>query len=267
MNVVITHAVRTPIGAFLGGLKQFSAVELGVHAVSALLDRSGFPRDQVDELIFGNGRQAGGGTNPARQILIGCGIPETSTAMTINKACGSGLESIVQAARLIRAGESEIVVAGGTESMTRVPFELDLREGLRLGHATLHDGNFRDGFTCPLTKRPMGLTAEALAEKYAILRLEQDEYAVSSQQKAEAARKAGRFEAEIAPISCVDRKGNETIVSADEHPRDGVTVEKLDHGHRPGAGGAALLREVRLSAFRLRPDRTERGLRGAGDRL
>jgi acetyl-CoA C-acetyltransferase len=227
MRVVITHALRTPIGAFLGSLKQFSAVELGVHAVSALLDQAGLARERVDQLIFGNGRQAGGGTNPARQILIGSGIPETRSAMTINKACGSGLESIIQAVRLIRGGEAEIVVAGGTESMTRVPFELDLREGLRLGHATLHDGNFRDGFTCPLTRQPMGLTAETLAERYDISRREQDEYAVGSQQKAEAARKAGRFDAEIAPITVTDRKGQATVVSRDEHPRDGSTVEKL----------------------------------------
>lgn len=226
-DVVVTHAVRTPIGKFLGGLKDLSAVQLGTHTVVALLDRAGLERDQVDEVIIGNARQAGGGPNPARQILIGAGIPHQRIAMTLNKACGSGLEAIVHAARLVRGGEAKIVVAGGTESMSRVPFELDLREGLRLGHATLHDGNFRDGFSCPLADQPMGRTAETLAETYEISRDEQDAYAVASQQKSEAAREAGLFEDEIEPIRRTDRKGREVVVDRDEHPRHGATMEQL----------------------------------------
>jgi len=224
---VITHAVRTPIGKFMGSLSELSAVDLGVHAVNALFERSGVSKDRVDEVVFGNARQAGGGPNPARQILIRSGIPHDRIAITLNKACGSGLESVVQAARLVDGGEASIVVAGGTESMTRVPFELDLRFGFRLGHAPVHDGNFRDGFVCPLADMPMGRTAENLAEKYDIGRDEQDAFAVESQRKAEDARNAGRFEAEIAPITLTDRKGNETVFAKDEHPRDGVTVEAM----------------------------------------
>lgn len=227
MASVITHALRTPIGKFLGGLKEFSAVELGVFAVKAALERSGIPADQVDELIFGNGRQAGGGPNPARQILVKAGIPVTKIAHTVNKACGSGLEAIAQADRLIELGEAEIVIAGGTESMSRVPFELDLREGLRLGHATVHDGNFRDGFQCPLADQLMGRTAENLAEKFGITRAEQDEFALGSQKKTELARKAGRFRAEIAPVKWTDRKGKELVIDTDEHPRDNCKLEDL----------------------------------------
>lgn len=227
MTVVITHAVRTPIGGFRGSLKGFSAVELGTFAVRSLIDQSGVDGEKVDHLVFGNARQAGGGPNPARQILINAGLSQERTALTVNKACGSGLESIVQAARLVMSGEARLVVAGGCESMSRVPFELDLREGFRLGHAEVHDGNFRDGFHCPLADQPMGRTAETLAEKYEISRTEQDEFAASSQQKAEAARNAGRFDAEVAPIKYLDRKGNEVVFGTDEHVRDGVTAESL----------------------------------------
>lgn len=227
MTVVITHAVRTPIGGFRGSLKGFSAVELGTFAVRSLIDQSGVDGEKVDHLVFGNARQAGGGPNPARQILINAGLSQERTALTVNKACGSGLESIVQAARLVMSGEAKLVVAGGCESMSRVPFELDLREGFRLGHAEVHDGNFRDGFHCPLADQPMGRTAETLAEKYEISRTEQDEFAASSQQKAEAARNAGRFDAEVAPIKYLDRKGNEVVFGTDEHVRDGVTAGSL----------------------------------------
>ncbi len=227
MNVVITDAVRTPIGRFLGGLKDKSAVELGTHAVKALLERAKLDATKVDEVVFGNARQAGGGPNPARQISIKSGIPSDKVALTLNKACGSGLEAIVHAARLVKLGEADVVVAGGTESMSRVPFELDLREGLRLGHATLHDGNFRDGFDCPLAGHAMGRTAETLAEQFKISRVEQDRFAVDSQMKCELARKANRFAKEIAPISWTDAKGNTVTVANDEHPRDGVTVDAM----------------------------------------
>lgn len=227
MNVVITHAVRTPIGKFLGQFKELSAVELGAQAVSALLQRAGIAPADVDEVVFGNARQAGGGPNPARQVLVRAGIPVERTATTVNRACGSGLEAICQAARLIERGEATVVVAGGTESMSRVPFELDLRDGFRLGHATVHDGNFRDGFHCPLADQPMGRTAETLAERYAISREAQDEFAAQSQRKCEIARKARRFEAEIAPVIVRDRKGAETRIATDEHPRDGITIAHM----------------------------------------
>ncbi len=224
---VITHAVRTPIGKFLGSLKEKTAVELGVHAVTALLERAGVEADVVDQVVFGNARQAGGGPNPARQILVKAGIPVERIGMTLNKACGSGLEAIVHAARLVDQGEASVVVAGGTESMSRVPFELDLREGFRLGHARAWDGNFRDGFQCPLADQPMGRTAETLAERYEISRDEQDAYAANSQRKAEAARRSGAFDDEIAPFVWADRKGNEVGLKVDEHPRDGVTAEQM----------------------------------------
>jgi acetyl-CoA C-acetyltransferase len=270
MSIVITHAVRTPIGRFLGGLKDFTAVELGTFAVKSLLERSGIDGDAVDEVFFGNGRQAGGGPNPARQIAVRAGIPVSKVAMTINKACGSGLEAIAQAHRTIALGESEVVIAGGTESMSRVPFELDLREGLRLGHATLHDGNFRDGFQCPLADQLMGRTAENLAEKYGITRPEQDDFAAASQRKAEIAIKAGRFAAEIAPIVVTDRKGNETKIAADEHPRAGTTAASLaelpavfkkdgtvtagnSSGMTDGAACVLVMREEKAKALGLKP--------------
>ncbi len=270
MNVVITHAVRTPIGRFLGGLKDFSAVDLGVAAVGSLFERAGIDRAEVDEVIVGNARQAGGGPNPARQILIKSGIPPERIAMTVNKACGSGLESIVHAARLVKAGEANVVVAGGTESMSRVPFELDLREGYRLGHAKVHDGNFRDGFDCPLAGHPMGRTAETLAEQYDISREEQDAFAVQSQRKAEAAIKAGRFKDEIAPVRWTDRKGNEQTVAEDEHPRAGTTIEGMaklpavfkeggtvhagnSSGITDGAAMTLVMSEERARSLRLEP--------------
>lgn len=227
MATVITHAVRTPIGRFMGGLKDFSAVELGVFAVKALLERSGVSPTLIDEVVMGNGRQAGGGPNPARQILVKSGIPVEKIGLAVNKACASGLEAIAHANRLIECGEADVVIAGGTESMSRVPFELDLRDGLRLGHATLHDGNFRDGFQCPLADQLMGRTAENLAEKFSITRAEQDEFAAGSQRKAEIAIKAGRFQKEIAPISWTDRKGKTSTIAADEHPRAGTTIASL----------------------------------------
>ena len=226
-RVVITHALRTPIGKYLGGLSSLSAAELGVHAVRSLLERSGQDPADVGELIFGNGRQAGGGPNVARQVLCKSGLPETSTAYTVNMACGSGLKSVQLAAESIRRGDVTLAVAGGTESMSRLPFFLEgFRTGYRLGHAKVVDAMYRDGFDCPMAGKPMGGTAETLARQYEISRAEQDEYAVRSQHRCEEARKAGRFEDEIAPITVSHRKGD-VLVDRDEHPRDGVTVEKM----------------------------------------
>jgi len=226
-SVVITHAVRTPIGKYLGGLSTLSTVELGVHAVLSLLERSGVAAPEVGELILGNARQAGGGPNPARQVLIGAGIPQTATAYTVNMACGSGLKSIQLAAESVRRGDVAVAVAGGAESMSRLPFFLDgFRMGYRLGHARVVDAMYQDGFDCPMAGRPMGGTAETLAEQYSISRDEQDRYAVDSQAKAQAAIQAGAFCDEIAPVTVKHRKGD-TLVEADEHPRAGVTVEKM----------------------------------------
>jgi len=225
-DIVIAGAVRTPIGKFLGGLQSVSAVELGTLAVTGLLQRAGLPADAVDQVIFGMARQAGSGPNVARQIQIRAGIPQTSTAMTVNQACASGLRAIMLAASEVRGG-ARAVVAGGTESMSRIPFLLPLmRTGYRLGNGPVLDGNYQDGFNCPLAESPMGATAETLADRYEISRQQQDEFAVESQRKAEAAQKAGRFQDEIVPVTVKDKKG-ETVIDADEHPRHGATLEDM----------------------------------------
>jgi acetyl-CoA C-acetyltransferase len=226
-SVVITHALRTPIGKYLGGLSSLSAAELGIHVVKAVVAQSGVAAADIGELVFGNARQAGGGPNVARQILVKSGLPQSSTAYTVNMACGSGLKSIALAADTIRRGDAKVAIAGGTESMSRLPFFLDgFRTGYRLGHAPVVDAMYKDGFDCPMALKPMGATAETLARKYEIPRNEQDEFAAGSQQKCEAARKAGRFTAEIAPIT-IDgptSKSGPTTIAADEHPRDGITA-------------------------------------------
>jgi len=231
-DIVIAGAVRTPIGKFLGGLADVSAVELGTHAVGALLQRSGLAAADVDQVIFGMARQAGSGPNVARQVQIRAGIPETATAITVNQACASGLRAILLAASELRAGGGgpgapRAIVAGGTESMSRIPFLLpQMRTGYRLGHAEALDGNFQDGFNCPLAGQPMGATAETLAERYEIPRQAQDEFAAHSQAKAEAAQKAGKFKDEIAPVTVKGRKGD-VVVDTDEHPRPGTTVADM----------------------------------------
>jgi acetyl-CoA C-acetyltransferase len=226
-RVVITHALRTPIGKYLGGLSGLTSADLGVHAVKALLAQAGVAGADVGELIFGNGRQAGGGPNVARQILCRSGIAESATAYTVNMACGSGLKSLLLAADSVRRGDVKVAVAGGTESMSRLPFMLDgFRMGYRLGHAPVVDLMYKDGFDCPMAKKPMGGTAETLAKKYAIAREEQDLYAVETQRRCEAARKEGKFAAEIAPIT-IDGKAGPTVIAADEHPRDGVTLASM----------------------------------------
>ena len=223
-GVAILAARRTPIGRFLGALRNHSAVELGRDAARAVLE--GAP--PVDQVIFGNARQAGNGPNPARQIAIGAGLPETTPAFTINAACGSGIKAIAMAADAIRLGEARAVLAGGTESMTRVPFMLDrARLGYRLGHDRLIDGMYRDGFLCPMADMVMGETAEVLAREYGITREEQDAWAAMSQNRAEAAIDAGHFAGEIVPVTTRDDRGRDVVVDADEHPRRGVTVESL----------------------------------------
>ena len=195
--------------------------------MKALLAQSGVAPADVGELIFGNARQAGGGPNVARQILVKGGIPQTSTAFTVNMACASGLKSVQLAAESVRRGDVKVAIAGGTESMSRLPFLLEgFRTGYRLGNAPVVDAMYKDGFDCPMAKKPMGATAETLAKKYSIGRPEQDEFAANSQQKCEAARKAKRFDAEIAPIT-VEGKAGPTVIAADEHPRDGTTAASM----------------------------------------
>ena len=225
--VVVTHALRTPIGRFLGAFADLSAADLGVSVVEDVLRRSGIDPARVDELVFGNARQAGGGPNVARQVSVRAGIPETVPACTVNMACGSGLKALQLAAEGIETGRCDVVVAGGTESMSGLPFFLPkMRTGYRLGHAPVVDAMYKDGFVCPLSDMVMGETAEKLAKELSISRKEQDEFALASQKKARAAIEAGRFADEISPVKVPGKKG-ETVVDKDEHPRLDTTIESL----------------------------------------
>jgi len=226
--VVVTHALRTPIGKFLGSYSELSAVDLGVSVVTSLLAAAELDPARVDELIFGNARQAGGGPNPGRQVSVRSGIPVEVPAWTVNMACASGQKSLHLAVEAIQAGRCDIVVAGGTESMTGLPYMLPkMRLGYRLGHDKVVDGMYLDGFLCPLAKMIMGETAEKLAQDMGIGREEQDAFALASQQKCRAACEAGRFDEELAPVSVPQRRGDPLVVKADEHPRPGATLESL----------------------------------------
>jgi acetyl-CoA C-acetyltransferase len=226
-EILLAGAVRTPIGKFGGSLANLSAVELGAAAGRAALERAGIPPAAVDESVWGHARQAGCGPNPGRQAAVRCGIPVDKPAYTINQACLSGLQAVLSAARAIRLGEAEVVLAGGMESMSRVPFFLpDGRFGARMGHRSLEDGMLRDGFLDPLCGKLMGETAETLARRYGISREEQDAFAARSQQRCEAARRAGRFRDEVVPVEVRDGKTSR-LVETDEHPRDGVTEASL----------------------------------------
>jgi acetyl-CoA C-acetyltransferase len=224
--VYILSAVRTPIGKFGGSLASLTAADMGVVAAKAAIERAGVQPDQIDETIFGNARQAGGGPNPARQISIRSGVPQEAPAFTVNKACASGMKSIALAYQSILVGDAGCILAGGSESMSRVPYYLDARWGFRLGNQDLVDGMYRDGFFCPLAKMVMGETAEVLAEQYKISRDEQDEYALLSQTRAARALAAGRFNEELAPVTIEGKKGA-TRLSRDEHPFSDTSLEKL----------------------------------------
>ena len=226
-DVYILSAVRTPIGKFGGSLASQSAADMGVVAAKAAIERAGVQPQQVEETIFGNARQAGGGPNPARQISIRSGVPKEVPAYTVNKACASGLKSIVLAYQEIATGNLDCVLAGGAESMSRLPYYLDgARWGYRLGDQELVDGMYRDGFFCPLAKMVMGETAEVLAEQYQITRDEQDEFALASQTRAAAALACDRFKEELAPVTIESKKGTQ-VFSRDEHPFPEASMEKL----------------------------------------
>src|ERR1700726_390267 len=204
-----------------------TAADMGVVAAKAAMERAGVRPIQIEETIFGNARQAGGGPNPARQISIRSGVPKEVPAYTVNKACASGLKSIALAYQEIATGNLDCVLAGGTESMSRLPYYLDgARWGYRLGNQELVDGMYRDGFFCPLAQMLMGETAEVLAEQYKISRDEQDEFALMSQTRAARAIAAGRFENEIAPVTIEGKKGATTF-ARDEHPFPDASLEKL----------------------------------------
>ncbi len=227
-RVAILEAKRTPIGKFLGAFRNYSAVKLGADVARAAIASSGIAPEHVDEVWFGHARQAGNGPNPARQVSVRAGVPESIPAYTVNAACGSGLKSIALGADSIRLGRASLVVAGGMENMSLVPFLLDrVREGYRLGHAPLVDDMYRDGFLCPLCDMVMGETAEVLAEDFNISRDEQDEWAAMSQNRAERAHRAGHFASEIVPVTVAGARGDAVTVDNDEHPRAGVTAESL----------------------------------------
>jgi acetyl-CoA C-acetyltransferase len=227
-NIVIAGAVRTPIGKFGGALRSLSAADLGVVAARGALERSGVPASAVNEVIFGNARQAGVRPNVARQITYRAGLGETVPAYTINKACGSSLKAILNAYGAIALGDAEVVLAGGAESMSNTPYYLlDARWGQKLGSSEVVDGMYRDGFLCPLCGQLMGETAETLADRHRIDREESDRYALESQHRCERARNEGRFLAEIVPVDVSGRKGEVDRISTDEHPRDGATLDSL----------------------------------------
>ncbi len=227
-KVVILSAVRTAVGKFGGSFKDTSAISLGIVVAKEAIKRACIVPAQVDEVIFGQARQAGSRPNPARQILYRSGIPEEKVAFTVNKACASGVKAISLGFQSLLLGENKIVLVGGIENMSQVPYFLDgARWGLRLGDGVLVDGMYRDGLFCPLAEMIMGETAELLAEKYKISRREQDEYAFESQIKAKRAINEGEFENEIVPVKTKDRKGNEILFTTDEHPRPETTIEKL----------------------------------------
>jgi len=226
-QVFILSAVRTPIGKFGGSLAHMTAADMGLVAARAAIERAGVAPEQVEETIIGNARQAGGGPNVARQISIRSGVPEAVAAYTVNQACASGLKSIALGFQEIAHGNMDCVLAGGTESMSRLPYYLDgARWGYRLGNQELVDGMYRDGFFCPMAKMVMGETAEVLAREFNISREEQDEYALCSQKRAEAAIHSGRFDAEIVPVNIESKKGIQ-VFARDEHPLPQASLEKM----------------------------------------
>jgi acetyl-CoA C-acetyltransferase len=227
-DVVIVAAGRTAIGKFGGALSKIPAADLGAHVIKALLAKSRIKPEQVSEVILGQILTAGIGMNGARQASIRAGIPDMSPAMTINMVCGSGLRATALAAQAIKAGDSEIVVAGGQESMSLSPHVLTgSRDGFRMGDAKLVDTMINDGLWDVFNQYHMGVTAENVAKQYQVSRAEQDDFAAKSQQKAEAAQKAGRFKDEIVPFEIPQRKGAPLVFDADEYPKHGTTAEAL----------------------------------------
>ena len=227
-RVVVLSALRTPVGKFGGAFKETGAVSLGVAASVEVMTRAGLSPGQVDEVIFGMARQAGNGPNPARQVLYRSKIPVERPAFTVNKACASGMKAIALACQSILLGENKVVLAGGTENMSRIPYLLDgARWGYRLGDGTLVDAMYRDGLYCPLADMIMGETADLLAEKLNISRLEQDEYALASQMKAKRAAERGEFRGEIVPVAVKGQGGQDRVVADDEHPRPETSLGSL----------------------------------------
>ena len=271
VDVVIVGAARTPIGRYGGAFRNVHPAELGAVATRAALDRAGVPAAAVDELLMGHGRQAGSGPNPARQVVRRAGLADSVPAQTINKACASSMQAIAAGAQSIMLGESEIVVAGGIESMSRMPYLIDAEDarwGHKMGNFTLIDAMYRDGFSCPLSSMIMGETAELLARQYGITREESDAYALESQRRAAAAIQAGRFREEIAPVTVTDARGRATVVAQDEHPREttadmlkklspvfgtGIITAATSSGITDGGAAVVLMSAARANAMAVKP--------------
>jgi acetyl-CoA C-acetyltransferase len=270
-NAVICQAVRTPTGKFQGTLSPLSATELGAHVVKAVIERSGIKPELVDEVIMGNVLQAGLGQNPARQAALFGGLPDKTPAFTVNKVCGSGLKSVALAAQAIRAGDAEVIIAGGMESMTNTPYAIPAaRAGLRLGHGQLTDLMIHDGLWDKYNDYHMGITGELVAEEYKVSRADQDEFSYQSHMKALRAIKEGAFKDEIAPLEIKGRKGEVSVFDTDETPRADTTVEGLGKlrpafkkdgtvtaGNAPsvndGASALLVVAEDRAKALGLKP--------------
>jgi len=281
-EVVIAGAVRTPIGKLGGGLSGLSAAQLGAAVAREALSRAGVEAKRISETIFGCARQAGGGPNVARQVSYRAGIPQEVPAFTVNMACGSGLKAIDLAYRAVRDGDTDIVLGGGTESMSRVPYLLPgARWGYRMGHQEAVDAMYQDGFLCPLSEMLMGETAERLAEEYRIPREEQDAFALRSQQRAARAWAEGRFAAETFPVPVPGKKGDVEL-SQDEHPRADTTAASLaklppvfkkdggtvtagnSSGITDGAAAAVVLSKERAQALGIKPMARILGVAAAG---
>jgi acetyl-CoA C-acetyltransferase len=227
-TVIIASAARTPIGSFGGSLSSLSAVQLGQLVISEVIKRTGLKHEQVEEVIMGQILQAGCGQNTARQAAVGAGIPDHVPSYTVNKLCGSGLKSVALGALAIAAGEADVIIAGGMESMSRAPYLLDkARSGYRMGNGVLEDTILKDALTDAFHNIHMGITAENIADQYHISREEADAFALQSQQKAAKAVQEGHFKREIVPVAIPGRQGQEVIVTEDEYPRRDTTMESL----------------------------------------
>lgn len=232
-KVVIASAARTPVGSYGGAFKNVPAIQLGITAANEALKRADVKPEMIEEVIIGNVLQAGLGQNVARQVTLGIGCPDEVPAMTINKVCGSGLRAVSLAAQMIKAGDADIILAGGTESMSMAPYLLpNNRWGARMGDGKVVDEMIQDGLWDAFNDYHMGVTAENVAEKFGITRAQQDELAATSQNRASKARAEGIFKDEIVPVEIKGRKGQVTVVENDEYIRDGVTVEGIS-GMKP----------------------------------
>src|SRR5258705_9543762 len=227
-EAVIISAVRTPVAKFFGSLKGFSATELGAIAVREAVKRGGIKHEEVDEVIMGCVIQVGLGQNPARQAALHGGLPSTVSAVTVNKVCGSGLKAVMMAAQGVRLGDTDVVVAGGMESMSNAPYLIPkAREGYRLGNGELVDSMINDGLWCSFENYHMGCTGEVVSEKYSVSRAQHDEYALKSHRKAAAAIQAGNFKDEIVPVEIPQRKGSPIAFDTDETVREDTSLEAL----------------------------------------